>query len=318
MDARDLIRQILEPLAYLHAQGIAHRDLKPENIMFVHENDTKNIKLLDFGFAKVVDVAHPEVSMVGTLGYKAPEIFNKEPYSTQCDMWALGVIAYILLCGFPPFFSQEHYKDMVNNAPFWFFFNDETDTLVDQIKAGAVKFPDSHWSKLSPQAKSFVQSLLTVDPRDRMTADAALHHPWMSWKPSPFHRAELAIKNIPAALERLRHGGKHRRQISGMWSFKALDGVANTVEKHILGDSATRGLSISQDWEVTDVDDADETLIDVKYRLLASDDTQEAQLEMLSAIDQPTLRTYLHQRKNSLDSRMSRPSKLKHFRKASF
>ena len=318
VDARDLIRQILEPLAYLHKQGIAHRDLKPENIMFVNEDDTKNIKLLDFGFAKVIDVAHPEVSMVGTLGYKAPEVFNSEPYTTQCDMWALGVMAYILLCGFPPFFSQEHYKDMVNNAPFWFFFNDETDTLIDQIKRGKVAYPDSHWSKLSKEAKSFVQSLLVVDPKVRATAEASLNHAWMTWKPSPFHRADLAIKNMPAALERLRHGGRHTRQISGIYSFSALDAVRNTVERHILGDPTTRALSISADWERTDVDDSEETLIDVKYRMLASYDTQEAQLEMLSAIDQPTLRTYLHQRKGSFGSRTSLPSKTKHWRKASF
>ena len=329
VDARDLIREILEPLAYLHAQGIAHRDLKPENIMFVSEEDTKHIKLLDFGFAKAVTVDSTDVSMVGTLGYKAPEIFKKEPYSTKCDMWALGVIAYILLCGFPPFFSEEHYKDMVNNAPFWFFFNDETPLLIDQIKRGSVSYPDSHWSRLSPQAKSFVQSLLLVDPAKRATAREALNHPWMSWKPSPFNNgADLAIKT-PTLMQRLRDGGgvngtlgpaaaRPRIAISdafiSSFTTNPMDAIRNRVERHILGES--RGVSFSAEWERTDVDDEDETLQDVKYRLLASYDTQEAQLEMLSALDQDMLHKYLRQRRGSLGSRPTRPRRT-HQRKLS-
>lgn len=329
VDARDLIKEILEPLAYLHAQGIAHRDLKPENIMFVSEEDTKHIKLLDFGFAKAVNVDSTDVSMVGTLGYKAPEIFKKEPYSTKCDMWALGVIAYILLCGFPPFFSEEHYKDMVNNAPFWFFFNDETPLLVDQIKRGNVSYPDSHWAGISSQAKSFVQSLLQVEPTDRATARDALNHPWMSWKPSPFNRSgDLAIKT-PSMMQRLRDGGgansnvgpgqpRPRLAVSNAFisslTPSPMDAIRNRVERHILGES--RGISFSTEWERTDVDDEEDDLQDVKYRLLASYDTQEAQLEMLSALDQDNLHKYLRQRKGSFGSRPQRPTRT-HQRKLS-
>lgn len=298
--------------------------------MFVSEEDTKHIKLLDFGFAKAVTVESTEVSMVGTLGYKAPEIFKKEPYSTKCDMWALGVIAYILLCGFPPFFSEEHYKDMVNNAPFWFFFNDETPLLVDQIKRGIVSYPDSHWSNLSPQAKAFVQSLLVVDPAQRSTAHEALNHAWMSWKPSPFNRGgDLAIKT-PTLIQRLRGGGSYegtigpgapRPRLAVSDSFitqlapSPVDAIRNRVERHILGES--RGVSFSAEWERTDVDDEAETLQDVKYRLLASYDTQEAQLEMLSALDQPMLHQYLRKRKGSFGSSPSRPAPRTHQRKLS-
>lgn len=328
-----MIKQVLKPLEYLHAQGIAHRDLKPENIMFVSEEDTKHIKLLDFGFAKAVSADNEEVSMVGTLGYKAPEIFKSEPYSTKCDMWALGVITYILLCGFPPFFSEEHYKDMVNNAPFWFFFNDETPLLVDQIKRGVVSYPEANWSKLSPQAKAFVQSLLVVDPLKRATAKEALAHPWMTWKPSAHSKRADLFARTPTMMQRLRDGvagggGIGNTQNAAGFSigpsasriatssrallnaFAAapdpLAAIRVRIERHILGESHTRGISLSADWERTEGDDEDWT--DVKYRLLASYDTQEAQWEMLSALDPKTLHQYVRQRKGSFGSRMTRPT----------
>lgn len=316
-DARDLIRSILEPLAYLHAQGIAHRDLKPENIMFVNENDIKHIKLLDFGFAKTIDVAHPEISAVGTLGYKAPEIFNNEPFNTACDMWALGVISYILLCGFPPFFSKDDYADLVHNAPFWYFFNDETESLVNHIKKGDVPYLDKYWKNLSPQAKSFVQSLLVVDPQARTTAADALRHPWMSWKPLLKNASALDWSlNASSAVQRLR-GGKRPSSPFLHASTSSLDATKTRIEKHILADVSYNTLAFSADWARTDVDE-NEDFEEVKYRLLNSHETQEAQLEMLSALDRPLLKEYLQQRRGSLGSRNNaRPARQTHQRKAS-
>jgi len=182
-DAKNLIRKLLDAAAYLHDQNIIHRDLKPENIIFTQDSKTNisDIKIVDFGFARNCDELHPLRTPAGTLGYKAPELFKTLPYTTKADMWSIGVICYILLCGFPPFFSCESYKDedMLLNAPFWFLFNDETDSLIEAIKTGKIDFPKPFWDNISDLAKSFIKTLLVVDPANRSSAKEALQHPWI-------------------------------------------------------------------------------------------------------------------------------------------
>jgi serine/threonine protein kinase len=110
---------------------------------------------------------------VGTLGYKAPELVRKEAHASSVDMWALGVIVYTMLCGFPPFFSlaeQREDTDFLYNAPFWFFFNDETPELHEAIMAGNTDFPEEFWRDVSGDARDFVSQLLQVDVAKRLTA----------------------------------------------------------------------------------------------------------------------------------------------------
>jgi serine/threonine protein kinase len=97
----------------------------------------------------------------GTPGYVAPEVLKNEPYSKSVDMWSLGVILYILLCGFPP------------------FYHESTAALYKQIKKGQFEFPDPYWSEISDLAKDLVSKLLTVDPKMRYTASQVLNHPWI-------------------------------------------------------------------------------------------------------------------------------------------
>jgi len=164
-DARKLTITLLDCLAYLHSKGIAHRDLKPENILLKDTSEDAVIKVTDFGLSKIfADDTHGEVIMktaCGTPGYVAPEVLTHEAYSSQVDLWSVGVIVYILLCGFPPFYGD-------NDAQ-----------MFKKIKAGQYKFLAPYWDPISADAKDFVAKLLVVDNKKRMTATEALKHKWL-------------------------------------------------------------------------------------------------------------------------------------------
>jgi len=179
-EARELVHKILDAAAYLHSQKIAHRDLKPENIKFVRSSS--EIKILDFGFARLLTVGdengHPPA---GTLGYEAPEILRGEGISFAVDVWAVGVICYILLCGYPPFFSQVGFRqdqELLERYPYWALFNDDSPYLRDSIMKGEFSFSGTVWESVSDEAKRFVSALLKVNPSERLTAEHALTHDW--------------------------------------------------------------------------------------------------------------------------------------------
>lgn len=159
-EAKAIVRQIIEALAYLHSNGIIHRDVKPENVLFTTNfSEVCHLKLVDFGFARVVGEGFVHTPC-GSAAYVAPEIVREEPYSVTVDMWSVGVILYILLCGFPPFYHEEAKK------------------LFERIKKGVVEFPDPYWSRVSLPAKDLVRQLL-ASPSTRLSATAALQHPWL-------------------------------------------------------------------------------------------------------------------------------------------
>lgn len=163
--SRQYMIQMLEAVGYLHSQGIAHRDLKPENILLKSKDDDI-IKLSDFGLSRVMSSESFLKTMCGTPQYVAPEVLtnggiDKSGYNLACDLWSLGVIAYILLCGYPPFHEE---KDV---------------TLVDQILTADFDFPDDPWTEISDEAKDFVEKLLVVDPSQRLDAATALDHPFI-------------------------------------------------------------------------------------------------------------------------------------------
>ena len=164
-DARKLTVVMLKAVLYLHEMGIAHRDLKPENLLLKDTSEEAAVKITDFGLSKIfADSAEGEVIMktaCGTPGYVAPEVLVHEAYSSQVDLWSIGVIVYILLCGFPPFYGD-------NDAQ-----------MFRKIKAGSFKFLSPYWDKISSDAKDFVAKLLVVDPKKRMDCRAALTHRWL-------------------------------------------------------------------------------------------------------------------------------------------
>eukprot|EP01127_Copromyxa_protea_P016932 TRINITY_DN5123_c0_g1_i1.p1 TRINITY_DN5123_c0_g1~~TRINITY_DN5123_c0_g1_i1.p1 ORF type:complete len:437 (-),score=58.96 TRINITY_DN5123_c0_g1_i1:207-1484(-) len=180
-DARDVMKKILEGVEYMHFHGVVHRDLKPDNIIFCTQKDgTSLLKIIDFGFAANCVDYKPWDTIAGTLGFKAPELFKEEPYTYATDMWSLGVITYILLCGFPPFVSCEEWISQLGYRPYFTFINERTPFLVAAIKTGAYTFPNDFWDIISRLAKQFVSRLLQVNMEERMSATESLHHPWIT------------------------------------------------------------------------------------------------------------------------------------------
>eukprot|EP00727_Mastigamoeba_balamuthi_P003731 m51a1_g13355 putative camk camk1 protein variant 1 (371) ;mRNA; r:523-2059 len=190
-EAVTITSKILCALAYLHERGIVHADLKPENIMLTTKEVTKDaeVKLIDFGLAhKESTEAHQKSPRKprGTLGYRAPELLADEEGTPATDMWALGVILYTMLVGRPPFLSDREMLDnegFVLNAPFWLFFNEDTDCLHMSIVTGSFEWPDD--SEVSEGARDLVARMLRVKMEDRITAEQALHHPWMCQEGHP-------------------------------------------------------------------------------------------------------------------------------------
>lgn len=191
-EAREILRQILHAVYYLHSRDVVHRDIKPENILFVSQQQqqeqhqrqqhhsqqhvdakTENarihhplVKLIDFGMAKRHSPKDPPMtSRVGTPYYIAPEVLESEysnrGYDRSCDLWSIGVIAYTLLCGYPPFNGREK------------------EDVYQSVRRGRLYFPKEEWDGISLEAKSFIRGLLERDTRKRMTVGEALGHGWL-------------------------------------------------------------------------------------------------------------------------------------------
>ncbi|XP_066520453.1 calcium/calmodulin-dependent protein kinase type 1 [Hoplias malabaricus] len=161
-DASKLIRQILDAVKYLHDMGIVHRDLKPENLLYYSMDEDSNIMISDFGLSKIEDSGTVMSTACGTPGYVAPEVLAQKPYSKAVDCWSIGVISYILLCGYPPFYDENDAK------------------LFEQILKAEYEFDSPYWDDISDSAKDFICHLMEKDPTLRYTCEQALQHPWIS------------------------------------------------------------------------------------------------------------------------------------------
>ncbi|XP_031655605.1 calcium/calmodulin-dependent protein kinase type II subunit gamma isoform X2 [Oncorhynchus kisutch] len=175
-DASQCINQILESVQHIHQHDIVHRDLKPENLLLASKMKGAAVKLADFGLAiEVQGDQQAWFGFAGTPGYLSPEVLRKDAYGKPVDIWACGVILYILLVGYPPFWDEDQHK------------------LYQQIKAGAYDFPSPEWDTVTPEAKNLINQMLTINPSKRITADQALKHPWIcqrSTVASMIHRQE--------------------------------------------------------------------------------------------------------------------------------
>uniref|UniRef100_A0A7N8WND5 calcium/calmodulin-dependent protein kinase n=1 Tax=Mastacembelus armatus TaxID=205130 RepID=A0A7N8WND5_9TELE len=161
-DASHCIHQILESVHHIHQHDIVHRDLKPENLLLASKCKNAAVKLADFGLAiEVQGDQQAWFGFAGTPGYLSPEVLRKEAYGKPVDIWACGVILYILLVGYPPFWDEDQHK------------------LYQQIKAGAYDFPSPEWDTVTPEAKNLINQMLTINPAKRITAQEALKHPWV-------------------------------------------------------------------------------------------------------------------------------------------
>jgi len=163
LEARDIVRQLVEGVDYLHNQGIAHRDLKPENLLCSETDDGKVvIKIADFGLSKAFSGESALETSCGTPDYAAPEVLRMDgAYDRSVDLWSIGVITYVLLCGFPPFYGKSQAA------------------LFEKILNADFEFPEPEWTNISAEAKDFINHLLVLDVKARYTTKQCLEHPWL-------------------------------------------------------------------------------------------------------------------------------------------
>ncbi|XP_048359918.1 calcium/calmodulin-dependent protein kinase type IV isoform X1 [Sphaerodactylus townsendi] len=178
-DAADAVKQILEAVAYLHANGIVHRDLKPENLLYATPAPDAPLKIADFGLSKIVADQVTMKTVCGTPGYCAPEILRGCAYGPEVDMWSLGIITYILLCGFEPFYDERGDQYMFKKI-----LNCEYD------------FVSPWWDDVSLNAKDLVKKLIVLDPKKRLSTFQALQHPWVTGKAANFAHMDTAQKKL--------------------------------------------------------------------------------------------------------------------------
>jgi len=187
-DARIIFRQLINGVKYLHDIKIVHRDLKLENLLLAKKGDINTIKIADFGLAKKYGQAALS-TICGTPQYVAPEVIKggSQPYTygRECDLWSCGIILFILLGGYPPFYDDSEPK------------------LFRKIREGKYDMDDPVWKVISPEAKDLIAKLLCVDPEKRYTVDQVLNHPWMKADESDTRREGL-LQTVPKMRSSMR------------------------------------------------------------------------------------------------------------------
>jgi len=180
----------MRALLYMHKHGFAHRDIKPENFLLQHKGRDAEIKVIDFGLSKKFNLdpskKAPMKTKAGTPYYVAPQVLQGN-YDEKCDIWSCGVIMYILLCGYPP------------------FYGDRDEDILRRVRRGSFDFPKEDWANISNKggAKELIQLMLTLDPVKRPDAPGCLSHPWFA---GMFEGAGLKLKpDFAKSLTKFRH-----------------------------------------------------------------------------------------------------------------
>merc|ERR1711976_846984 len=165
-EAAELMKDICIAVKFLHDMNVAHRDLKPENLLYSRKDDLGVLKLTDFGFAKETHIQNTLQTPCYTPYYVAPEVLGPEKYDKSCDIWSLGVIMYILLCGFPPFYSNHGLAISPG--------------MKKRIRSGQYEFPNPEWENVSKEAKDLIRGMLKTDPHQRLTIDDVIKNKWIA------------------------------------------------------------------------------------------------------------------------------------------
>lgn len=207
--AAEIVREVASALKFMHAKGIAHRDLKPENILCVNKDRLCPVKICDFDLGSGIrfqssvssPLATPQLlTPVGSAEFMAPEVVeafigesDTTSYDKRCDLWSLGVIMYILLCGYPPFYGKcgrDCGWERGDNC------NSCQELLFQSIQEGRYDFPDSEWNAISDEAKDLISSLLVKNASDRISAKKVLEHPWLRFA------SDAAALTTPAVIKK--------------------------------------------------------------------------------------------------------------------
>jgi len=182
-DASKIIKQILEGLKAMHDKNAVHRDLKPENLLLSSKEDDADVLITDFGLSGIITDDEPYLhDAVGTPSYIAPEILialdTPQGYRFEVDVWGVGVIMYILLCGFVPFFGEDE------------------DEVYDKIEEADYSFPSPYWDMISDEAKDLINQCFELDRNKRITIDEALKHPWIVFHDIPEVALDATLKEL--------------------------------------------------------------------------------------------------------------------------
>eukprot|EP01047_Picozoa_sp_COSAG01_P030232 COSAG01_NODE_2102_length_8419_cov_42.585216_6_plen_388_part_00 len=215
---RDLMRKLVSTLGFLHSQGIVHRDLKPENILLSKDRST-DIKITDFGLANIMSASSILRSKCGTPVYMAPEMLQNRPYNESVDVWAAGILLYILLSGTLPFYA------------------DDPDEFLELVLSSSFSFPDEEWGHMADEVKDLIRKILVPDPKRRLTVRQILAHPWFT----------QGVPEVGDCLE----SAKQRLEFNPRRKLKGA-GLAVKAAHRLL--NADRLGSIGQSWTASQVE----------------------------------------------------------------
>eukprot|EP00026_Physarum_polycephalum_P012813 Phypoly_transcript_13147.p1 GENE.Phypoly_transcript_13147~~Phypoly_transcript_13147.p1 ORF type:complete len:350 (+),score=62.81 Phypoly_transcript_13147:63-1052(+) len=188
-DACNIVKQIVAAVQYMHDHGVCHRDLKPENLLCAGDDNEELVRIADFGLSKIFEHGEELKTACGTPDYVAPEVLECKPYDMAVDIWSVGVITYILLCGYTPFYANTHQE------------------LFQKITNLEYDFPSPEWDEISPNAKDFIQKVLVKDPNKRLNAAQCMQHPWMTQE----HADAPKLCRLDSALVSLKDYSKTRK-----------------------------------------------------------------------------------------------------------
>lgn len=189
-EASGILRKLVSAVSFMHSRGVVHRDLKPENLLFTSNDDRAEIKVVDFGFARLKQEKEPMHTPCFTLHYAAPEVLNGDSkgYDENCDLWSLGVILYTMLCGRAPFHARSR--------------DDSAAAVMARIKGGEFSFSSSAWNGVSQEAKAVVQGLLTVNPNQRLRMMDLRNNSWVqgsqSFPQTPLMTPDVLLSSTSA------------------------------------------------------------------------------------------------------------------------
>ncbi|KAL4645873.1 calcium/calmodulin-dependent protein kinase type 1D-like [Arapaima gigas] len=225
-DASLVIRQVLQGVSYLHKNGIVHRDLKPENLLYFSQDENSKIMISDFGLSKMEDNGVMSTAC-GTPGYVAPEVLAQKPYSKAVDCWSIGVITYILLCGYPPFYE-------------------ETETrLFSKIMKAQYEFDSPFWDDISDSAKDFIRNMMQKNPKMRYTPEQGLRHPWITGETA---RSQDIYHSVSAQIQKNFAKSKWKR------AFNAAVAISHMKKLHLVHSDLPGGLCTGPVPEIQVVD----------------------------------------------------------------